>query len=399
MTRLAILGAGRFAAFLLMACRDHKDVTPVLVADVDLALAHALAVREGLEASTPEAALADARVDAVVIATPPATHAELAIAALEAGKDVFCEKPLGLSSNEAERIGDLARRLRRVLVVDHVLRYNPLLQALREIQDAFRWTPSRFLFENDAADESLPRDHWFWDETQSGGIFLEHGVHFFDAAHMFIDAPARNISAVAASRGAWPGPDMVSATVCHGPCLATHTHSFTHAHRCERQLMRLDYGCAEARLSGWIPVSAELDVFTDPAGVGRLWRTVQQITRRDRTSRATSRINYAFDVSRSTDDPVARGRGQTFPADRRVRIALTLGGEAAKTATYAASIAAAFEDLHQCRHDPARSPLSNATTAAAAVLVAECATASVTLGHSIDVAPGLAPRIGAHGPA
>ena len=49
--------------------------------------------------------------------------------------------------------------------------------------------------------------------------------------------------------------------------LATHTHSFTHAHRCERQLMRLDYGAAEVRVDGWIPIDAVVDLWTDDAGV------------------------------------------------------------------------------------------------------------------------------------
>ena len=43
--------------------------------------------------------------------------------------------------------------------------------------------------------------------------------------------------------------------------MATHTHSFTHAHRAERQLMRLDYGFAEARVTGWIPVLLALLTF------------------------------------------------------------------------------------------------------------------------------------------
>ena len=84
----------------------------------------------------------------------------------------------------------LAESLGRVMVVDHVMRYNPLLRAIQAVQHHLGLKPIRFLFENDAADESLPRDHWFWDESVSGGIFVEHGVHFFDAATMFVTEPA-----------------------------------------------------------------------------------------------------------------------------------------------------------------------------------------------------------------
>ena len=53
---------------------------------------------------------------------------------------------------------------------------------------------------------------------------------------------------------------MVSATAVHpGGALATHTHGFTHAGRCERQVMRLDHGTAEVRVEGWIPLRAHVE--------------------------------------------------------------------------------------------------------------------------------------------
>ena len=91
-------------------------------------------------------------------------------------------------------------------------------------------------------------------------------MHFFDAAAALMDRPATSVQAVAARRTDGP-VDLVSATVTHGDALATHTHSFTHAHRCERQLMRLDCGAAEVRVEGWIPVHAVIDAWTDDAGL------------------------------------------------------------------------------------------------------------------------------------
>ena len=81
-------------------------------------------------------------------------------------------------------------------------------------------------------------------------------MHFFDAAAMLLGRPVTSVQASAARRTGTGLVDLVSATVHHGrDVLATHTHSFTHAHRCERQLMRLDYGAAEARVDGWIPIA------------------------------------------------------------------------------------------------------------------------------------------------
>src|SRR4029450_12065144 len=87
----------------------------------------------------------------------------------------------------------------------------------------------------------------------SGGIFVEHGVHFFDAAAMLLDREPTSVLAVAARRPHGQ-VDLVSATVTHGEdALATHTHSFTHAHRCERQLMRLHHGAPAGRVCGGDP--------------------------------------------------------------------------------------------------------------------------------------------------
>jgi predicted dehydrogenase len=167
-TRAVLIGAGSFGAFIAGSSRSVPEIELVAVVDEDPARAQALAVKHGVPALTLDEALAAPDVDAVAIATPPSSHAALATRALQANKDVFCEKPLGATGAEAARVRALAETRRRVLVVDHVLRYNPLLNAIRFLQKEMAWRPIRYLFENDAADETLPRDHWFWDESRSG---------------------------------------------------------------------------------------------------------------------------------------------------------------------------------------------------------------------------------------
>ena len=75
----------------------------------------------------------DSSVDAVAIATPAETHSELALKALEAGKDVFVEKPLALTYAEGNDLVGAARTAGRILMVGHVLEYHPAIQRLREI--------------------------------------------------------------------------------------------------------------------------------------------------------------------------------------------------------------------------------------------------------------------------
>jgi predicted dehydrogenase len=77
--------------------------------------------------------VSDPAVDAVLVATPAASHATIATAALKAGKDVLVEKPLATSSEDASRLVEQADRGGRVLMVDHTFVYSPAVRAIREL--------------------------------------------------------------------------------------------------------------------------------------------------------------------------------------------------------------------------------------------------------------------------
>jgi predicted dehydrogenase len=79
--------------------------------------------------------LADGELDAVALATPVPTHAELAVRVLEAGKHCFVEKPLAQSVADAERVVAAAERSGRVLMVGHLLEYHPGVRKLKELAD------------------------------------------------------------------------------------------------------------------------------------------------------------------------------------------------------------------------------------------------------------------------
>ena len=77
------------------------------------------------------ALLADPSIHAVALATPAITHYEMARAALEAGKDVFVEKPLAIDVGHGERLVELAAARGRILMVGHILQYHPAITKLR----------------------------------------------------------------------------------------------------------------------------------------------------------------------------------------------------------------------------------------------------------------------------
>jgi UDP-2-acetamido-3-amino-2,3-dideoxy-glucuronate N-acetyltransferase len=94
------------------------------------------------------AVLADRTVTAVALATPAATHHAMARLALEAGKDVFVEKPLALHVDEGEDLVALADKGERILMVGHVLRYHPAVLKLDELIRDGELGRIRYLYSN-----------------------------------------------------------------------------------------------------------------------------------------------------------------------------------------------------------------------------------------------------------
>lgn len=385
---LGVIGAGAFGRFVSQAVADVPGLAISAVADVDLACAAALANKHGARAVADwPALLDDPSVHVVVVATPPATHAAVAIRALTAGRHVFCEKPLATNVADAELIRAAVASSGAVLVVDHVLRYNPLLRLLALLRETGVLGPvEHFTFDNDAADEGLGPDHWFWDESISGGIFIEHGVHFFDACHLLMGSRPESVVALHGSRPDGRVDSVVAATRHPGGALATFAHAFTHPQRCERQLMRLDFGCAEARIHGWIPVRAGLDVWTDDAGLQTLaampGRAAELLAVPGFHPSGAERIEVA--VTRDAGPSHARSRDVIHHVPHYLDIKLDLGGGAAKGRVYAQSVRAAMHDLVECVGS-GRRPVAGAEEGCSSVAVAEAARRSATQSRTIDL--------------
>jgi predicted dehydrogenase len=114
------------------------------------------AARERVSSMVPGAAmtdrledlLEDESLDAIVIATPVPTHAELAVRVLEAGKHCFVEKPLAQSVADAQRAVEAAGRADRTLMVGHLLEYHPGVSKLKELADTGELGDIRYIYGN-----------------------------------------------------------------------------------------------------------------------------------------------------------------------------------------------------------------------------------------------------------
>ena len=92
--------------------------------------------------------LGDDQIQGIALATPAETHAELAIQAMRAGKDVFVEKPMALSISDAEVMQKVASEAGRILMVGHLLEYHPAVLKLRELIDSGELGKINYIYSN-----------------------------------------------------------------------------------------------------------------------------------------------------------------------------------------------------------------------------------------------------------
>jgi myo-inositol 2-dehydrogenase/D-chiro-inositol 1-dehydrogenase len=131
----------------------------------------------------------DPQLDAVVLVTPSNLHAEQTIAALDAGKHVFVEKPLSLDVAECERVEAAARRRPdRVAMVGFVRRFDPsYAQAHADIAAGAIGRP--FLVRSQTCDMNDPEGFFVRFAPTSGGIFMDCSVHDIDLARWMLGSP------------------------------------------------------------------------------------------------------------------------------------------------------------------------------------------------------------------
>ena len=146
--QIALVGCGYWGKNL---CRNFHDLD-ALSAIVDAtedgqATARSLAPN-AIISDNFEDILGEDQIQGFALATPAETHAELAIRAMRAGKDVFVEKPMALSISDAEAMQKVALETDRILMVGHLLEYHPAVLKLRELIDSGELGKINYIYSN-----------------------------------------------------------------------------------------------------------------------------------------------------------------------------------------------------------------------------------------------------------
>jgi len=195
-------------------------VEVVAACDVDTAILHSVAEEFGITRryANPSDLFDDDEIDAVAICTPPDSHAELTLAALDAGKHVLVEKPLTLNIDQCDRLIEQARQSDRHVLVGHHMRHH------RQVQHALTRLAAGTLGSLELVRSiwshplRLTRDlpAWRAERASGGGSIIEEGVHLFDLWAYLGGAEVEEVFALSRSLR-WPDETVtLSARLTNG---------------------------------------------------------------------------------------------------------------------------------------------------------------------------------------
>ncbi|EEF60320.1 Gfo/Idh/MocA family protein [Pedosphaera parvula] len=186
MTKILLLGLGRWGA-------NHLRNLNALPIELYVAERDAKLLDPARKLGLPEARLTTnykdflSKVDGAVVVTPAQTHFPLCKEFLEAGKDVFVEKPITLTSKEAKELTELAEKNKRILQVGHIFRFDPASQWLKNAIRSGQFGRVQMLRSNFSG---------FKRPRNDSGMMFADAIHFVDLFNYFLGKTPKRVHAI-----------------------------------------------------------------------------------------------------------------------------------------------------------------------------------------------------------
>jgi len=179
---VGLIGCGNVSARHFEAIKAVKELELVAVSDIVPERAKKAGTEQGVDwYSENEKIFERSDIDLVSICTPIATHPEIAMQAIQSGKDVLSEKPIGIDLREIDKLINESEKLGKRVFVVHQVRFNKAILALKNVIDSgkmgkiysislnTRWFRPREYF-----------DKWYGKKDIAGGTLLNQGIHYID---------------------------------------------------------------------------------------------------------------------------------------------------------------------------------------------------------------------------
>ena len=196
--RVAIAGAGFISEYHISALAQVKDAETRLLVGRDAARTARRAAELGVAASATDwtAVVASPDVDAIIVATPDATHHRMAIDALQSGKAVMIQKPMAMTSAECRDILRAAQAASAPLTVSFMHRYFPEVRWLKTLLDGGELGPVHGVRVRNATPGADWADWFYAPDSVAGGVVMQLGVHGIDLVQHLL-GPIESVAAAA----------------------------------------------------------------------------------------------------------------------------------------------------------------------------------------------------------
>ena len=183
------IGAGNFAKIILLPALKQTQARLKIIADLDpMASTHAAKkYKFGYSTTDHKQILEDPDINTVFITTRHDSHAQLLLESLEAGKNVYVEKPLALTIDELDKIqSSILNNKSSILMVGFNRRFAPHIVKMKSLLDTKK-QPKSFIFTINAG--AIPADHWAQDPEVGGGRIIGEACHFIDLMRFLSGSP------------------------------------------------------------------------------------------------------------------------------------------------------------------------------------------------------------------
>jgi predicted dehydrogenase len=199
--RVGLVGCGNIGLRAhLRTCLQLPETEVVAVCDIVEERAQEAAGQSGARPYTDYRQLLEQKdLDMVIVATPNDLHAEMTIAAAEAGKHVLCEKPMAHTLSAAEAMIEAAKTAGVKVMIGQTRHFDHRYVSIKEQLDAGKVGRPVFIRHSARQFLPFPPDGWQWDPARGGGVFLNISIHATDLFRWFFGEDAVEVFTVAKS--------------------------------------------------------------------------------------------------------------------------------------------------------------------------------------------------------
>lgn len=271
---VGVIGSGNYGRQVLIPALARTPAVLKSIASQGGISAVYAGKKYGFQQATTDsmALIGDSEIDAILVATRHDAHAHYVCAALEAGKDVFVEKPLAIRRTDLAKIESTiasahARGAWPLLMVGFNRRFSPLVAKIKSLLTTIGAPKVLIMTVNAGA---VPLEHWTQTPESGGGRIIGEACHFIDLLRFLVDAPIRSTTAMSVGTGAARASDVVTFTLRFEDGSVGVVHYLANGHKAFPK-ERLEIFCAGRVL--------QLDNFRNLKGFGwpnfskmRLWR-------------------------------------------------------------------------------------------------------------------------------